>query len=771
MPSLSKKYYHNLDLDSNQLISAVIENRSSAPASGVDGQVYYNTVDKKIYYYNAALSLWQELGAGGGGLGTVTSVAFSVPTGFTISGSPITSSGTLALSFDTGYSLPSTASQNNWHTAYGWGNHATAGYLTQATADGFYVQLLGSYSNPSWITSLAWSKISGEPTTVSGYGITDVYTNTQVDTLLTGYVPSTRTLTINGVSYDLSANRSWTISVNNGTVTSVSVVSANGFAGTVATATSTPAITLTTTITGILKGNGTAISAAVANTDYQSVISLTTTGTSGAATFNGTTLNIPQYADTNIYNTDGTLTGSRTLTLSGNSLDIIGTTTTRFFSNGRIGVNTTTDSGYQFDINGTARVQSRLNLSTDIYFLNNNTDGIVITGANVVYPKIIVGSENTVSGNTNLVFGKANTSTGLGFVFGTSNTANSNTSMIFGTANQANTSGQYTILIGGNNVTSHAVITFTGTFAIGDANTLAHQASSILGSNQTTTANNQLIIASSQSNVNSAGYNDIYFGTGPRSKNTNLLGSNITINGSGAGAGTDLSGGNVTIAGGKGTGAGTPGDVIISTASTTTSGTTLQSLTQRLRIAATTGNVTIATLAGSGTRMVVADASGVLSTQAIPAGSGGVSDGDKGDITVSASGTTWTIDDGVVTVAKISATGTPSASTYLRGDGTWATVTASSGYTVTTQTSNYTETITSGTRIIACNTTGGTFTVTLPTAVGNTATIIIKKTAGAAVLTVDGAGTETIDGGLTAAINKLYESITLISDNANWQIV
>jgi hypothetical protein len=56
-----------------------------------------------------------------------------------------------------------------------------------------------------------------------------------------------------------------------GTVTSVSVVSANGFAGTVATASSTPAITLTTTITGLLKGNGTAISAAVANTDYQGV--------------------------------------------------------------------------------------------------------------------------------------------------------------------------------------------------------------------------------------------------------------------------------------------------------------------------------------------------------------------------------------------------------------------------------------------------------------------------------------------------------------------
>jgi hypothetical protein len=59
-----------------------------------------------------------------------------------------------------------------------------------------------------------------------------------------------------------------------GTVTSASVVSANGFAGTVATATSTPAITISTSITGVLKGNGTAISAATAGTDY-----VTPTGT------------------------------------------------------------------------------------------------------------------------------------------------------------------------------------------------------------------------------------------------------------------------------------------------------------------------------------------------------------------------------------------------------------------------------------------------------------------------------------------------------------
>jgi len=68
-----------------------------------------------------------------------------------------------------------------------------------------------------------------------------------------------------------------------GTVNSVSVVTANGFAGTVATPTVTPAITLTTSITGVLKGNGTAISAATSGTDYV-VPSGSITGTSGGLT-------------------------------------------------------------------------------------------------------------------------------------------------------------------------------------------------------------------------------------------------------------------------------------------------------------------------------------------------------------------------------------------------------------------------------------------------------------------------------------------------------
>ena len=85
-----------------------------------------------------------------------------------------------------------------------------------------------------------------------------------------------------------------------GTVTAVSVVSANGLAGT-SSGGATPALTLSTSITGVLKGNGTAISAATAGTDYiapSGALGTPSSGTLSSCTVDGTNevgfRNIPQ---------------------------------------------------------------------------------------------------------------------------------------------------------------------------------------------------------------------------------------------------------------------------------------------------------------------------------------------------------------------------------------------------------------------------------------------------------------------------------------------
>ncbi|GAG59511.1 unnamed protein product, partial [marine sediment metagenome] len=63
-------------------------------------------------------------------------------------------------------------------------------------------------------------------------------------------------------------------------------------------------------------------------------------------------------------------------------------------------------------------------------------------------------------------------------------------------------------------------------------------------------------------------------------------------------------------------------------------------------------------------------------------------------------------------------------------------------------------------------------TVTLPTAVGISGRWIdVKKLGTTAAVTVDADGTETIDGSLTIVITMQYESVRMISDGANWNII
>ena len=69
--------------------------------------------DGQILTLASGVPSWTNASATG-----VTSVAMTTPTGLTVSGSPITSNGTLALSLSSGYAIPTTTSQTNWDAAY-----------------------------------------------------------------------------------------------------------------------------------------------------------------------------------------------------------------------------------------------------------------------------------------------------------------------------------------------------------------------------------------------------------------------------------------------------------------------------------------------------------------------------------------------------------------------------------------------------------------------------------------------------------------------------
>ena len=97
------------------------------------------------------------------------------------------------------------------------------------------------------------------------------------------YVPTSRILTINGVSYDLTADRSWTVEVLDNLIATAPLSYNSG----------------TNTISISQSSNTT--DGYLSSTDWltfsskQNSITLTTTGNSGAATLVGATLNIPEY--------------------------------------------------------------------------------------------------------------------------------------------------------------------------------------------------------------------------------------------------------------------------------------------------------------------------------------------------------------------------------------------------------------------------------------------------------------------------------------------
>ena len=194
------------------------------------------------------------------GSGTVTSVTGTAP---------VVSSGGTAPAISM---AAATTSVNGYLTSTDWNtfNNKGSGTVTSVTFTGGIISVATGTTTPAFTVA---GTSGGIPYFASGTTWASSAALTQYGVVYGGGAGAAPVATAAGTTGQvLTATTggapTWAAPATSGTVTSVSVVSANGFAGTVATATTTPAITLTTTITGLLKGNGTAISAAVANTDY-----------------------------------------------------------------------------------------------------------------------------------------------------------------------------------------------------------------------------------------------------------------------------------------------------------------------------------------------------------------------------------------------------------------------------------------------------------------------------------------------------------------------
>ena len=69
---MARKFLVNIDLNTNELQNAVVQNLSSAPNSGnKEGRIYYDTNTHKLRYYGAS-GVWYDLAAGGTAASTVT---------------------------------------------------------------------------------------------------------------------------------------------------------------------------------------------------------------------------------------------------------------------------------------------------------------------------------------------------------------------------------------------------------------------------------------------------------------------------------------------------------------------------------------------------------------------------------------------------------------------------------------------------------------------------------------------------------------------------
>lgn len=254
--------------------------------SGVYEPALGNPASNEYVLSSTSLGVRSWIPVSGGG-GTVTSVDMTVPTGLSVAGNPIATTGTLAVTFTAGYSIPTTTEQTNWGTAYTnrITTFTTTGSSGAATLSANALNIpnytlsgLGGQASSTNLTSLAGlSYVSASFVKMTAAGTFSLDTNTYL-TSLSGAVLTDQT---SGQTVGTTGARLTKLWATDITVTNAITGSVTGNAGTVTNATLTTALTnnggagtLTwpaagTTLT-IPTGGGTLGSAAfTASTAYQ----------------------------------------------------------------------------------------------------------------------------------------------------------------------------------------------------------------------------------------------------------------------------------------------------------------------------------------------------------------------------------------------------------------------------------------------------------------------------------------------------------------------
>lgn len=258
-----------------------------------------------------------------------------------------------------------------------------------------------------------------------------------------------------------------------GTVTSVSIATANGFAGTVATATTTPAITLSTSITGLLKGNGTAISAATSGTDYSAGTSALATGILKSTTTTGA-LSIAVAGDFPTLNQNTTGTAANVTGIVSIANGGTGQTTASAAFDAISPMTALGDLIY----GGAAGTDTRLagNTTATKQFLSQTGNGSV-SSAPVWQQPAVADLSDTKTGTGSIVLATSPTFTGTPTLptgtIATTQTAGNNTTAIATTAfvTAINNNASYRTIL--NSAGSHTAAKAAGTYAMGYGDPIA----------------------------------------------------------------------------------------------------------------------------------------------------------------------------------------------------------------------------------------------------------------------------------------------------------